>query len=111
MSMNFDGVAYDRVAGWCGTEGKEDLPPHCRVGGLWWPVWDPKTYEFIPLPEGVSRVMVAIDTGMGQKLDFFYWIPEKETFSFDKAGKDLVPDQLVGYFMSWAIEPEAPQVW
>ena len=109
--MNFNGVLWDPMVGWLGTEGKEDLPPHIRVGNLWWPVWDPETHKLIPLPEGVSRVMVAMNTYPGQKVEIYYWNQEKKTFTIDEEGTILVPEQMVESFTSWALEPEAPQVW
>ena len=110
MTVNFDGVYVDPVAGWLGVDDKEDLPPSLVTRNEWFPMWDSESH-LIELPEGVSRVMVAVDTAKGQKIDFFYWNQEKKAFAFDEAGKELVPDQMVGYFVSWALEPEAPQIW
>lgn len=111
MSMNFDGVFYDFVAGWMGTDGKKDLPPTLRVGGLWWPVWDPETYKLIALPEGVCRVMVGFTDVKGIRCEFLYWDAKTQYFYWDAEFKEPVYEQLLAHATSWTLEPEPPQIW
>ncbi len=110
MHPNFNNVSWDIIAGWDYPDNKVDMPKPHRSSLNWYPLWT-KDYKFIDLPQGIERCLVGFTHISGHpygRCEILFWQPKERTFSFDRAGKELIDDQLLGLASCWALLPDVP---
>lgn len=112
MTKKFEGVFYDKVAGYMGVKDDKSNVPASQTTVLeWFPLWDHSRHEFLTPPDGTYGCLVCLETHPCATVHQMWWNSLEQSFFWDDKCMDPVYDQVYGIMRCWCLEPEAPDNW